>query len=332
MTASEIRSLEEVFEYDTALVFGIGGGGDVVGTVPTARLLELHGVDCIIGGIAWERVPHDPKPGPRSFDEIDYIDEVSPTVGLVSPETVTSDDYSVEFTETKVAEHYSKTSESESGSEPEPDLDGFDVALIDITEGVDAVTEGIDEFCDSLGVDLVVGTDSGGDALAVGDEEGLKSPIADSFSMLALTESEVDSVLGVFGYGSDGELSLDELDAGVERAAERDGLLGSWGLSRRVVREMDSLLDDVNTEASRLPVEAAEGDLGRRQIRGGSREVEMTPASTVTFYFSPSSVAETSGGVSAVRSTDGFEDAVESLTREGFTTEIEIENEKARHL
>ncbi|XGI84449.1 DUF1152 domain-containing protein [Halorutilales archaeon Cl-col2-1] len=328
MTTSEIRSLEETFEYDRALVFGIGGGGDVVGTVPTARLLELHGVETVIGGLAWERVPHDPKPGPRSFDEIEGIDRVSSTVGLVTPETRTDDKHGVEFTETRLAKFYS----SESDEYRDSDRDCFDVALIDITEGVDAVTKGIDEFCDSLGVDLVVGTDSGGDALAVGDEEGLKSPIADSFSTLSLVESEVDSLLGVFGYGSDGELSLDELDAGVERAAERDGLVGSWGLSRNTVDEMDRVLEYVNTEASRLPVEAAKGNLGTREIRRGTREVEMTPASTVTFYFRPSSVATTSGGVSAVRSTSSFDEAVESLRREGFTTEIDLEKEKARRL
>ncbi len=95
---------------------------------------------------------------------------------------------------------------------------------------------------------------------------------------------------------------------------------------------MDRVLEYVNTEASRLPVEAAKGNLGTREIRRGTREVEMTPASTVTFYFRPSSVATTSGGVSAVRSTSSFDEAVESLRREGFTTEIDLEKEKARRL
>lgn len=61
-------TLEECFEADRALVFGAGCCGDVVSAVPTARLLEGHGVDVVLGGVAWERVVVDPRPGPRRFD------------------------------------------------------------------------------------------------------------------------------------------------------------------------------------------------------------------------------------------------------------------------
>lgn len=60
-------SLEALFGFDSALVFGICGSGDIVGSIPTARVLEQHGLDVLLGGIAWEPVPKDTRPGSRSF-------------------------------------------------------------------------------------------------------------------------------------------------------------------------------------------------------------------------------------------------------------------------
>lgn len=45
-----METIEEAFKHERALVFGIGGSGDIVGSIPTARLLELHGVEVSIGG------------------------------------------------------------------------------------------------------------------------------------------------------------------------------------------------------------------------------------------------------------------------------------------
>jgi len=51
-------------------VLGIGGGGDVVGALASALLCERLGTPAVLGGITWERRPIDPRPGPRSANEI----------------------------------------------------------------------------------------------------------------------------------------------------------------------------------------------------------------------------------------------------------------------
>ncbi len=299
-------TLEDAFSYDRALVLGIGGGGDVVGTIPTARLLEDHGVETVVGGVAWERWVVDPNPGPWPLDEVRNVERVSDAVGLASGDTTTPD--GVAFAETGVAAHY-----------------GEQVALLDLSGGVEGVRAGIDDAAAALDADLVVGTDSGGDVLAAGGEEGLASPLADAVCLAALAELETDAFLGVFGYGSDGELGVEALDAGVERAAERGGLLGAWGLTPRVVSEMEALFADVVTEASRLPVEAARGRLGGRAIRGGSRELSMTPPATVTFYFDPGAVLATSDVGRRVRGTESLAAANRALVDAGYHTELEHE-------
>lgn len=299
-------TLEEMFDYDRALVFGVGGCGDIVSTIPTARLLKSHGVDIVLGGIAWERVVVDPIPGPRHFEEITGIEQLNDATALATAETCTQD--GIEFAETSVARLYDE-----------------DVILIDIDGGVRGVTRGLDDACNQLDINLVVGTDAGGDVLAAGDEPGIKSPLTDAVMLSVLSQLSVDTCLGMYGYGSDGELTLDEITAGVGRAAQRDGLLGAWGLTPRIADELDDLLEVVTTEASRLPVEVARGKLGGEAIRDGERSVELTPASTVTFYLDPTTVAATSDLDDHVRETESFDAAQESLKQADYETELDLE-------
>lgn len=301
-----MKTIEDAFDKSRALVFGVGGCGDIVSTIPTARFLEAHGVDVILGGVAWERVVVDPQPGPRHFDDIENIDRLNDTVALATDETRTHD--GIEFAETNVARHYDE-----------------DVVLIDIGGGARGVATGLADACDQLDVDLVVGTDAGGDVLAAGNEPGIKSPLTDAVMLSVLTHLEVDACLGMYGYGSDGELTLDEVTDGIARAAKRDGLLGAWGLTPKIVDELEDLLDVVTTEASRLPVDVARGKLGDATIRDGARSVELTPASTVTFYLDPEAIAATSDLDEHVAHTESFEAAHEALSSAGYDTELDLE-------
>lgn len=303
-------TLEALFDKDRALVFGVGGCGDIVSTIPTARLLESHGVEVIYGGVAWERVVVDPQPGPRHFDEIENIDRLNDTVALATKETRTLD--GIEFAETNVARHYEE-----------------EVALIDIDSGARGVADGLDNACDQLDIDLVVGTDAGGDVLAAGDEPGIKSPLTDAIMLAALSSVETDACLGMYGYGSDGELTLDEITEGIARTAQQDGLLGAWGLTPKIVDELETLVELVTTEASRLPLEVARGKLGEAVIRDGARSVELTPASTVTFYLNPEAVAATSDLDNCVRETTSFDAAQQALTDAGYDTELDLERKLA---
>lgn len=303
-------SLESLFAYDSAFVFGLGGSGDIVGSIPTARLLEQHGLDVVLGGIAWEPAPQDPQPGPRPFEEIEAIEPISETVAFVSGETRTRD--GLEFTETAVARHYDTH-----------------VALIDISVGVNAVRDGIDTAAEQLDVDLIVGVDAGGDVLARGDESGVRSPVTDGIGLVALDELHTDACLGVFGYGSDGELTLDELEARIATVAKRDGWLGAWGLTPRVRDELEELLDHVETEASRIPVGAARGEFGKQTIRDGTVSVRLTPTSPITLYFDPTTVAATSRIAARVRDTDGLAEATTALHEMGLQTEFETEHQRS---
>lgn len=188
--------------------------------------------------------------------------------------------------------------------------------------------DGLTEACRKVGIDLVIGTDSGGDVLARGDEPGLRSPITDGLGLVTLDELDIDTCLGVFGYGSDGELTIDELEAGIERTAKRGGLFGGWAMTPRIRANMEAVLEQVTTEASRLPVEAMHGNLGERAIRDGDVSVHLTPPSVVTFYFDPTIVAATSQIVPYIYDSRDLADLRASFAQAGFVTEFEREQER----
>src|SRR3990167_6697605 len=100
--STPFSSLEDIIGSSSrALVVGVGGGGDVVGALATARFLEFCGLRFHLGGLSWERFVYDPLPGPRSLVEIENARILHPHAWMVSDKTHTH--YGVRFTETEMA-------------------------------------------------------------------------------------------------------------------------------------------------------------------------------------------------------------------------------------
>ena len=309
-----IQSLEDLIRSSShALVIGVGGGGDVVGALAAARFVEFCGLDFTLGGLSWERYVYDPVPGPRSLDEIENIKLIHPRMGLANPQTKTR--YDVYFAESKMA-----------------DVLGRDVLLVDINGGVKGVVDGLELALKEFKADLLVGLDVGGDSLAQGGEKGLRSPLADSVMLAACAELEkqgVKTLWGVFGYGSDGELTTDELEKALSMVAKAGGFLGAWALTPKIVAEMQEVIKRVNTEASAIPVECALGAWGEKMIRLEERTVKLTPLTALTFFLSPSVVFQTlSRPAQALAGSTTLEEADEALHAIGLKTELDLERER----
>ncbi len=302
--------LESFAQAERALVFGLGGGGDIVSAVPTGRFLELFGCDVLFGGIAWEPIPRDVNVGPRPLEEVTDITPQSPHIAQVSPTTETVD--GTPIAEAGVCAHVDN-----------------DVLLFDVTDGLDPLAAEVSELVKAREVDLVVGVDAGGDAVATGTEPGVKSPITDALGVAMLTTLDVPTAVGLHGYGSDGELSSDELEAAIADIAAANGLLGAWGITPDVRGELETLLESVSTEASRLPVAAARGEFGEYEIRDGRRTVTVSPTSIVTFYLEPEPVAARSSVVDIVMNTSDLQDVADHLQRRGIQTEFDTERERS---
>jgi hypothetical protein len=312
---NSVLSLEDAIRASShAIVIGVGGGGDVVGALATARFLEFCGLQCTLGGLSWERYVYDPVPGPRRLSEIRNINLLHPSVGWANAKTQTDD--GLFFAESKMAA-----------------VLGREILLVDINRGALQVTEGLEKAAEALGADLFVGLDVGGDSLARGGEKGLRSPLADSIMLAAYAELEARghrALWGVFGYGSDGELTTEEVEVALSAVAKAGGLLGAWGLTPKVVAELEEVIRHVPTEASAVPVECARGAWGEKKIREDRSTVRLTPLTTLTFYLSSTVLFETlSRPGQAVAQSRSLDEANEALHSIGLKTELDLERERA---
>jgi hypothetical protein len=290
----------------------MGGGGDVVGTLAITDLLDGLGTEWVLGGIAWERSPIDPRPGPRSLDEIEGGRPCGSVAVLTEGSTTTID--GVEFSESRMATHLGKP-----------------VLLLDITMGPQALAAGIAEAAAELECDVIVLLDVGGDVLAHGDESGLASPLCDAIVLAAgfFLAKSTEVVGAVYGPGCDGELTPEEVLGRITELQSADALLGAWGLTPRACELVTSAAETVPTEASTMAVRCARGERGKVPIRGGKRSVELTPLGGLTFFFDPAAAAKSAVPLAtAVSPASSLEEAHEALNSIGVKTELELERER----
>jgi hypothetical protein len=296
-----------------ALVLGIGGGGDIVGAIPTARFLEQFGIACTLGGLSWERFVHDPQPGSRTLSEVVNVRPLAPTVWLANGETRTTT--GVRFAETEIAALY-----------------GTETLLVDVSQGAPGVVAGLRAAARALDADLLVGIDVGGDSLARGDEPGLRSPVADAIMLAAFDTlaAERPCLWGVIGYGSDAELTPREIDRALAEVARHGGLLGAWGLTPAVAAELQRVVQHARTEASAVLLEAFAGALGERWIRDGTRRLELSPVCTVTFYVDPRVLyAHVAAIARLVADAPSLAEASARVVARGWPSEYALELEMA---
>jgi hypothetical protein len=297
------------------LVIGMGGGGDVVGALATAEACRIyHGASPVVGGTTWERRVIDPLPGPRSLDEVEGGERLSPYVLAADASTRAGE---VVFAESHMA-----------------GLLGERTLLIDPGGGPTRVADGVAAAASALGADLLVFVDVGGDALAHGGEPGLSSPVCDAVMLAAaarLAEGGLDVLAGVFGVGCDGELTPDEVMDRVAEVAAAGGLAGIRGITAPVAERLAAAVKVVPTEASAQALRCFRGETGSAEIRWGRRTVPLSPLGALTIYLDPvAAVSSAARLAAAVADAESLEDANDILNARGVRTELDLEREAAR--
>ena len=302
----------------------MGGGGDVVGALAVTDLLEALETDWVLGGVAWERSPIDPRPGPRSLDEI-RGGRLCGSAAVLTEGGTTSVD-GVEFSESRMAGHLGK-----------PTL------LLDINGGPRSLAIGLAEAATELGCDAIIVLDVGGDVLAHGGEPGLASPLCDAVVLAATLflqrgaerpKSDLgwhgEVIAAVYGPGCDGELTPEEVLERITQLQSAGALLGAWGLTPRACELVEAAAEVVPTEASLQAARCARGERGSVPIRGGRRNVELSPLGALTFFFDPAGAAKSAVPLAtAVSPAASLEEAHEALLELGVSTELELERARA---
>jgi hypothetical protein len=315
----------------------MGGGGDVVGALALTELIaglltrgrsddarardsatremsEERPDSCwVLGGVAWERSPIDPRPGPRSLAEISGGRPLGSAAVLAEADTVSSD--GVHFSESRMAEHL-----------------GTPTVLLDITGGPGATARGINDAAQELDCDAVAFIDVGGDVLAHGDETGLASPLCDAIMLAAASQLDpaLTAIGAVYGPGCDGELTPSEVLDRIDGLGTAGALLGAWALTPSACELVEAAAATVPTEASLQAVRCARGERGTATIRSGRRTVELTPLGALTFFFDPRKAVESVAPLAhAVAPAASLEEAHDVLASLGVSTELELERARS---
>ena len=305
--------LNKIFKKKNALVIGIGGGGDVVSTLPVMRYLKSMDIDSIVGGVAWQWAwTIDSKPGPRSLNEIKNCEKISETVAIVNPKTTIQGTKS-EYPEIIVSKLYN-----------------LKVILVDITKGPLGVVSGLRNASTRLGYDIFVGVDAGGDVLETGKERGIRSPEADSIMLAAMTKLETPSILAVMGLGLDGELTLQELKKNISKTLQHGGYFGSRRLTTEDFQDYEKCIENgVKTGVGSLILDAAKGRNNKAFLNSDILyPVEISSFVLRAFFFDPKIVFNYVNAISRrIEKVTNFEEINQIISQLGIKTMYDREKD-----
>ncbi len=301
--------MREILGYKKILFVGIGGGGDVVSAALFAKIFRDLGIETYVASIIWERFVHDPVPGPIPLEAIHGKKMIGKYAAVINGYSYAiRNGNKVVFEAARVAETLKE-----------------DVYLIDIWGGVKGYVEALKDILLYTGADYVVGIDVGGDVLAIGDEDELWSPLADAMGLAAIHDIG-SSALMVYSPGADGELPQELVLERISLIAGMGGYLGSIGVGREYVKFYEKLLENTHSEASRVGLLALKGFYGVKSIRGGTREISVSPVNTIAFILAPEPALNISRPARLVRNTGSFIEAWRRLRENGIATEYDLEN------
>ncbi len=310
-----LEEILEEYKAERVLLIGVGGGGDIVSTIHLYNRLRLFDVDRFIGSIPWERYVVDPAPGPISPLDLRGSIVISCNTHLAIPTTMACRAGLCFYIQaSKVSRNL-----------------GIPVLLSFIDKGVKGLVESLYNAVAFFDIDLVVGVDAGGDILAEGFEENLASPLADQVGLAGLAELErkygVRTLVAVHGLGCDGEIPVDTLLRRLSFLAEKGAVLGFEGITRWDIDLVLEALRGVDTEASRMPLEAFRGRYGLVRIRRGTREVFLNMLSAVTVFLDASLLYRYSRLARMLAGTASIEEARQKLNAIGIYTELDLEHD-----
>lgn len=316
------------FQDKRVLVIGIGGGGDVVSTLPTCFDLERLGATTIPAGLTWKRMVHDPYGRPRPIEHFENCSVFNNLVAEANPQTRTYD--GITHIEARVSAA----------------LDNRPIVMLDITPGSAALGNALTDYCSKRSIDAIIGVDAGGDVLCAGHEPTLESPICDQILLATLCKMP-SSLLGVFGFGADGEMPLTDLRPRFATLHAAQAYMGALTIDPGDIPRMVTILKDAPTEASRAPIALAQELAPERfhqvldslnrptpdlayaigverslPMRSGFRTANLSDLTAATMFFDPRTVFSTSKFAELWREAAGIDEIAEVLHAAGITTEF----------
>ena len=304
MNAIKPSLTELALKAKTAMVMGMGGGGDVILTVPIANYLSLLGVERIyVGGVSsqWWNPSGGSKIsnfviGPKVYD----------VSHLTDAETWAPNVCKVNGSSTAEGHRPAEAAISE--------VVPWETFIGGLTDGVTGLRDGLNQVIAEREVDLFVGADIGAHTFHDGNEVSPPFTSLVSFMTLsALIQLNCSAVYGFAGYTCDAEMEIEELDERVGRIMRAGGFLGAYGLSQKDVEDFLRASKAFPDPILPLVAQAAQGDLGLKKIpvmAPWGRRAYLTPISAIYLFLDPGiMVNEVTKGAEDLKDTRSMAEA-----------------------
>jgi len=290
-----------------ALIIGVGGGGDVIQSIPVANHLRLLGVgEILVGGVGSCWWMPDGHPVSQDASAMTY----GPIVFDVT-ELTDSQPWTKQIVGVSSSSHWHGRQPAEAVL---ADRLGGTPFVAGLTHGAAGLRDNLRQLVAERGIDLVVGVDIGSDSFHDGTETlGAQTSLIDFLSIGALSQLDVPVVYALAGYGADGEMQIEELDARVSRVMAAGGFLGAIGLTQRDVVEMLDACALYPDPIEHYAALAARGEFGLRRVQTCTPwgiPVRITPMAAMILFFDPAVMIEQAcRGVAALRHTTSLAEA-----------------------
>jgi len=298
---------------DSVVLVGVGGGGDVSWSIPLINYLRALGVKRFAVGeaaIAWWDIDNQIALGGFTFhvDQLDRSERLGRRCALVYPDgrVISGPGKSSTLPQCIAAK-----------------MKGTEAFVFELDDGVTGILESISLVAEHIGAGLVVGIDCGSDSFYSGNESKVLSPLVDAMVVAALARTTTTSILGLIGYGCDGDLMPDEMDASVGEVFRKGGYLGARGLTRADMNDMGRFFEIWPNPVEEWPLKAAKGELGWKNMNR-LWSILVTPLTSVILFFDPKVVAEHNPLAKAIAGSRSLKEAEEATIRLGLVPETRM--------
>ncbi|MGX7825273.1 DUF1152 domain-containing protein [Actinokineospora sp. 24-640] len=284
------------------LMVAAGGGGDAI----AAAMLAPEGDELFIATWAWERLSIDPLPGPRGFNDFTGLRQHGPLVFEVTKNTKPRPPS--RSTLPRLAETLPAR-----------------VFLLDAAGGARGTAQQISCIAAYVRADCINLVDVGGDLVATGDEQELRSPLADSLALAACSESGVPFYVTICGPGLDGELPESVVSELCQKLEGGDAA----HITREIAASVRGVFDWHPSEVTALLVSAALGARGVVEIRDNGSAVPLSNASGTAICLDGERLQrhnQISDGLCGTKSLTEVEEVIKGIRG---STEIDFERDKS---
>jgi hypothetical protein len=294
----------------TTLLVAAGGGGDALASLLLSRRLSTGSQVPVVASYSWDRRILDPLPGPRSVTDFGGARQLTP--------------HNVEVT---------ASSRLRSGGQSTLCLLAKTIAaarfvLLDPHSGAVGMRRQIMELVQHFSFESLVLVDVGGDLVATGSEDELRSPLADALALASLADLPAPVHVAVAGPGLDGELPPAYVRS---RCISLGGNLSAQ-LDGPDVEPYFSALAEHPSEATTLLAAAALGMVGKAEIRDNADTVAITEASADVYVLSGSEAFAGNKLAQELTATRSLAEAEEAALAVCGRCELDYEREKAAAL